>query len=150
MEYLTTYGWAILVTAIVIAALYLLGVFNSSTYAHNTCAFEADFSCIGTVLSSNGMLFLNLVQSTPYAINVTSISCDSDLRTLHPEALTPAVQLSVGQNHTFNVQCYTNTSAYSGTLGGVYSGYIIIIYTPQQTGFPHQELGPVTFKVERK
>ena len=32
MEYLMTYGWAVLIIAVVLAALYSLGVFNSATW----------------------------------------------------------------------------------------------------------------------
>ena len=32
MEYLMTYGWAILIIAIVLAALFSLGVFNPTAY----------------------------------------------------------------------------------------------------------------------
>ncbi|MCL5239472.1 MAG: hypothetical protein M1286_03310 [Candidatus Marsarchaeota archaeon] len=33
MEYLMTYGWAILIIAVVLGALFQLGVFNSATFA---------------------------------------------------------------------------------------------------------------------
>ncbi|MEM4065247.1 MAG: hypothetical protein QXV17_00005, partial [Candidatus Micrarchaeaceae archaeon] len=33
MEYLMTYGWAILIIAVVLGALYSLGVFNSTNFA---------------------------------------------------------------------------------------------------------------------
>ena len=35
MEYLMTYGWAILIVIIVAAALYALGIFNPATYTGN-------------------------------------------------------------------------------------------------------------------
>ena len=38
MEYLMTYGWAILVIAVVLAALYSLGIFNPSTFAPKASA----------------------------------------------------------------------------------------------------------------
>ncbi|ASI13969.1 hypothetical protein Mia14_0666 [Candidatus Mancarchaeum acidiphilum] len=38
MEYLMTYGWAILIVAIVLAALYVLGVFNGSTFVGTSCS----------------------------------------------------------------------------------------------------------------
>ncbi len=38
MEYLMTYGWAILIIAIVLAALYVLGVFNGSTFIGTSCS----------------------------------------------------------------------------------------------------------------
>ena len=36
MEYLMTYGWAILIVIIVAAALYALGIFNPATYSQST------------------------------------------------------------------------------------------------------------------
>ncbi len=39
MEYLMTYGWAILVIAVVLAALYSLGIFNPNTFAPKASAF---------------------------------------------------------------------------------------------------------------
>ena len=38
MEYLMTYGWAILVIAVVLAALYSLGIFNPNTFAPKASA----------------------------------------------------------------------------------------------------------------
>jgi len=45
MEYLMTYGWAILIILIAVGALFYLGVFSPSV--PNTCMFSAPFSCIG-------------------------------------------------------------------------------------------------------
>jgi len=45
MEYLMTYGWAILVVLIALGALFYLGVFSPKT--PNICQFNVPFSCIG-------------------------------------------------------------------------------------------------------
>ena len=37
LEYLMTYGWALLVIVIVVAALYAMGVLNPSTYQQSRC-----------------------------------------------------------------------------------------------------------------
>jgi hypothetical protein len=54
MEFLMTYGWAILVVLIVLAALFFLGIFNPRV--SNTCIATAPFVCsdvkvIGTTLT---------------------------------------------------------------------------------------------------
>src|SRR3989344_60033 len=46
MEYLMTYGWAILVVLIALGALFYLGVFSPKT--PNTCTAVAPFTCIDT------------------------------------------------------------------------------------------------------
>ena len=38
MEYLMTYGWAILIIAVVLGALFQLGVFNSTNFAPRSAA----------------------------------------------------------------------------------------------------------------
>lgn len=45
MEYLMTYGWAILIILIAVGALFYLGVFSPSV--PNTCQFNTPFMCIG-------------------------------------------------------------------------------------------------------
>ena len=37
LEYLMTYGWALIVLVIVVAALFFLGILNPSTYQGKTC-----------------------------------------------------------------------------------------------------------------
>ena len=50
MEFLMTYGWAILAAVIVIAVLAYFGVFSPSTYVPNKCIISAPFGCnAGTV-----------------------------------------------------------------------------------------------------
>ena len=44
MEFLMTYGWAILIVIVAIAALFFLGVFSGS--APNSCQIEAPFNCL--------------------------------------------------------------------------------------------------------
>ncbi len=45
VEYLSTYGWAVLVIALVLAALMWLGVFDTQKKVPNTCTFDAGIYC---------------------------------------------------------------------------------------------------------
>ncbi len=66
MEYLMTYGWAILIVIIVAAALYALGVFNPATFAGRTAT---GFTQIGTpsdwdlTVANNGQLKVTLANN---------------------------------------------------------------------------------------
>tara|TARA_Y100000310_G_C20646826_1_gene797128 strand:- start:289 stop:798 length:510 start_codon:yes stop_codon:yes gene_type:complete len=51
MEFLMTYGWAIIIILVAVGALGYLGVFSTSTV--NRCEIEAPFSC-GEVRLTNG------------------------------------------------------------------------------------------------
>ncbi len=55
MEYLMTYGWAILIIAVVLAALFELGVFNGSNLAPQACIAQAGFVCRNPIYTANGI-----------------------------------------------------------------------------------------------
>jgi len=75
MEYLMTYGWAILIVIIVAAALYALGIFNPATY---TGSIPTGFANLGApdewVLDSNGDLSVVLSNRLPNQIEIMNIS----------------------------------------------------------------------------
>ena len=52
MEFLMTYGWAILIVLIVLAALFFLGVFDPQT--PNSCIIPAPFNCKDIVFREEG------------------------------------------------------------------------------------------------
>jgi len=83
MEYLMTYGWTILIVAIVLATLYALGVFSPSNYVLTYCTFPADFSCLSGYLTANGMLQISIEQSTSAPINITAIGCNANRTPSH-------------------------------------------------------------------
>ena len=56
MEYLMTYGWAILIIAIVLAALFSLGVFSSSSFTGTTCIASSGFLCSNPVLHDGNFI----------------------------------------------------------------------------------------------
>ena len=60
MEYLMTYGWAILIIAIVLVALFSLGIFNSANFAPRaqpgSCEVLRNSAQTSLVGQCNGML----------------------------------------------------------------------------------------------
>ncbi len=53
MEYLMTYGWAILIIAVVIGVLYAMGIFNSSGLLGSFCTAQTGYFCVNPILSTN-------------------------------------------------------------------------------------------------
>jgi len=49
MEYLMTYGWAILIIAVVLGALFSLGVFSGSSLLGNACIAASGYLCSNPV-----------------------------------------------------------------------------------------------------
>ena len=71
MEYLMTYGWAILIIAIVLGALYLLGVFSAPV--PTGCIVAAPYYCQNPIMGTGGTLSFTLGQnsgSTEYNIGL--------------------------------------------------------------------------------
>jgi hypothetical protein len=50
MEYLMTYGWAILIIAVVLGALFSLGVFSSGNLQGTGCRAFSGYTCLNPVL----------------------------------------------------------------------------------------------------
>ncbi len=148
VEYLTTYGWAILVIAVVLAAMFALGLFSPSSYVNNECIFPAEFSCLNSQMFSNGIVTINVEQSTSSPINITSIGCNDAGVLTNMHALSPALNVQIGSNASMSVQCYANGTAFSGGVGGVYKGDLILNYTNLQTGFTHTIIGTLVSKIQ--
>ncbi len=74
IEYLMTWGWMIVVIAVVSAALYSLGVFNPSTWIQKSARGFSSFSVEDWSLKSSGSLFVVLRSSLDFAVNVTNVT----------------------------------------------------------------------------
>jgi len=85
MEYLMTYGWAILIMLVVVAVLFYLGVFNQ-TSTPKRCTLQAGFTCYDYGLYANGtqntVMYLDLGQATGRTINVTAMGCTDNAASL--------------------------------------------------------------------
>jgi len=140
MEFLITYGWAILILIIVIATLYKLGVFSLGSTTPNLCALPADVGCVSAVLVPNGLLTVNIQQATQYTINVIGVGCNS--QSTNTMTSRQSQIISIGGNATFAVPCYTNSGAvFNSVVGQIYKGYLIVNYTDLTTGFQHTVVG---------
>ncbi len=65
MEYLMTYGWAILIIAVVLGALFSLGVFSGSNLLGSACVASSGYLCQSPVYShANGEILATLGQNT--------------------------------------------------------------------------------------
>jgi len=142
MEYLMTYGWAILVVLIALGALFYLGVFNPKT--PNACTITAPFSCqdVKGVTGANGLTLrlgasgVNAITYTPAtAIQVNGAACaitaDGDGDALSPAttmkssvvSVTCSPGLAVGQKFSGTVTfIYDTGSGVTHTVQGQFSG----------------------------
>ena len=77
MEYLMSYGWAILIIAVVIAVMFELGLFNGPPIG-NTCIGSVGFSCQSAIFTNGGYLHFELGQATGHTIYINGIACSQN------------------------------------------------------------------------
>ena len=135
MEFLMTYGWAILVVLAAIAALAYFGVLSPETFLPQKCLIETGFTCTGhkieptqsTIVFSNGI---------GKSITITSISigdCSS----------TYDVTMVSGDEKTFEL-----TGCDNGVLKETFTGDIVIGYTEKSTNLTKTAYGDLSTKIE--
>jgi len=80
IEYLMTYGWAILIIGIVLAILFRLGVFSPQG-AVVGCSSYTGFLCTGPVLNQSGFLSASIGQVGYAPLYDVSVACSAALNT---------------------------------------------------------------------
>ena len=75
MEYLMTYGWAIIVILVVLAVLYTIGVFTPGATLGNSCSGNFKFTCSYALLSTNGTISFDFGQNTGSTIYNLAFAC---------------------------------------------------------------------------
>ncbi len=147
VEYLTTYGWVVLIIAVAIGSLYLLGVFGNSNYAPSECAIS-NIGCVSKVMSTSGMLEVNLANTQLRPINITAIGCNENGTESNLHTLSNSIVIEPESNATFFVQCYAdNGSKFSGDVGGNFNGYLLIKYAGSHTGLQNTVSGKLSSRI---
>ena len=77
LEYMMTYGWAILVIVIVAGVLYSLGIFSPASSLSSTVTGFSNLGSVTGECTANGILRISLGDSTGYPINITSVTAKS-------------------------------------------------------------------------
>jgi hypothetical protein len=125
MEYLMTYGWAILVVIAVIAALYMMGVFR---IGGAPIPLSPSFSYFAFVdySSSTGIL---VIRNGARRVNITAVF--------------PSMNISysaAGANDALNSETTAGTTLYLNTAGlPTGANPITINYTDIDSGLPHSD-----------
>ena len=130
MEYLMTYGWAILIIAVVLGALFSLGVFSSSSLLGTSCIASSGYYCANPVLShSTQDLSATLGQSTGATYGNVIFYLVTSGSTYNPGS-DPSYNLNgnLQSGQTTSVTFSTLGSTYS-TIGTAFTGYLYVNYS---------------------
>lgn len=111
MEFLTTYGWAILIIAVVIIVLFKIGVFNSnnfiSTQSPGSCLVNRPYGPFTTISISlegvcNGGLPQTVLQVLPIGNGGSESFSGGTYVCSHTAILNPPIQINLAQTLNFN------------------------------------------------
>ena len=130
MEFLMTYGWAILAAVIAIGVLAYFGVFSPGRFMTETCVLSPPLACEDDTLASdtNGVVFL-IRNGAGEQINITGINvsnCGVGSGSLLGCAVSGSCMIDAGETNTFgtiNVTCDDIAS------GQQFRGNIDVYYT---------------------
>jgi len=147
IEFLTTYGWAILVIVIVLAALVWLGIFDAATRAPDRCTFQGGIQCDSARISSNVMRLSSLVITSRLTetIYICGLRCTnnpdkSSSSTIDScvggTRLSPGGQVDVVDMFATTPRCYdyfagTSASTRRYGVGDTYNGRIELYYSTE-------------------
>ncbi|MGC8586816.1 MAG: hypothetical protein ACP5K9_00810 [Candidatus Micrarchaeia archaeon] len=139
MEYLMTYGWAILIIAVVLGALFSLGVFSGASLLGTTCIASSGYLCSSPILHG-GTLTATVGQATGATWSAATL-CLVGSGVVPTTSCTnvPGANVIVsgglvsGQTATPQFTAYVNSAGGATSLpssvGSTFSGYIYAVYT---------------------
>jgi DNA-binding beta-propeller fold protein YncE len=124
MEYLMTYGWAILIIAVVLGALYSLGIFNGANFIGGTCIPAPGYLCSNPRLATDGILSFTYGYQGP---NVTIVGFACTNSSVAPSSFSSSGSstLEPGQEESVSVTC---TLPEGSQIGTRFSGYLWVEY----------------------
>ena len=137
LEFIMTYGWAILVVLVAIGALAYFGVLSPDKFLPAKCTLSAGLACTDHKATATALdiVFRN---SLGYDITVTSVKAQQ-CTALGP--LTDSVANGATKQYTFTV-CTNSGSKYNGNVNVTYT-------TPlDYGGLSHTNQGQVTSRIE--
>lgn len=101
VEYITTYGWAILLLVIVVAAIFASGVLTPSYFISEECYLGPNIACNFLIYKESGSfqtnIALNITNGFPYKIYLTEFKISpSDDETIISEPIPSMTLISGG------------------------------------------------------
>jgi hypothetical protein len=124
LEYMMTYGWAILIIVIVAVILYSMGIFNpSSSITTTITGFQSlgvtQANCINSV--NNQILELYITNKVGYPINITSINVTGNNGLKVTQVVGSILNPGASSSFYVNGACNKSSSFYSGSATITYT-----------------------------
>jgi hypothetical protein len=134
MEFLMTYGWAVLVVLAAIGALAYFGVLAPDKFLPEKCTMPPGIACLDSKITTTNIEFI-IQNSLGRDITLNSISMGNCTQNYN-------IELDNGDSNTFNIACN------SGAVGSKYRADIAFDYTNRDTGMQKIAYGEIMGKVQ--
>ena len=135
LEFIMTYGWAILVVLVAIGALASFGVLDPGKFLPNRCLIAQGIACIDHKATATSLV-ISVKNSLGHDVTVDAVKA---------QACTALGSQGTLVNGATNPTTYTLTCVNSGSK---YNGQVNITYTNPDTSQQHNAEGQVTTRVE--
>jgi len=151
MEFLMTYGWAILVVIAAIAVLAASGLLDLSRYMPERCDFPIDFSCVGKASVRASGVFVSLRNGLDSAVTVNDVAfaqyCNGTKYVAEGAAgtlaaLNTTTGLSVAKGEVVKIQINCTL-----TQGDIFEDDLSVDYTRTDNGAPYTATGTIKAKI---
>ena len=133
LEFIMTYGWAILVVLVAIGALAYFGVLSPDRFLPSKCTLQSGIACLDHKATAT-TLVIYIKNSLGYDLTVDAVKAQQCT------ALGSQGALSNGGTATYTLTCVNSGSKYNGDVN--------ITYTNSDTSVQHTNQGEVTTKIE--
>lgn len=143
MEFLMTYGWAILVVLAAVAALAYFGVLNPDRFMPEKCTFPSGFACLDSV-GNTSVITMRVQNAAGY--DVTGMTFDLDKVTGETCTLVGDTSgtNSLGNGEGGSVTC-TGVSGY--TSGAKLNTDVDITFVRSDSSLSHTSTGQLIMKL---
>ena len=136
LEFIMTYGWAILVVLVAVGALAYFGVLSPDRFLPSKCFLQSGIACLDHKAGPNRLQVV-AQNSLGYDLTITAVKA---------EKCTAQTGLSVsfpnGQPYTADLVCVIDGAKYNGQFNLTYT-------TPSDVGgITHTNVGEITTRVE--
>ena len=135
MEFLMTYGWALLVVVAAIGALTYFGALSPNRFLPEKCTMPAGIACLDFVVSpTETILVISNSMGADITVNTLSVAnCSNNINT----------DMDNGDQKTL-----TLTGCDNGEAGVKIRGDVILGYTKKNTGITKNAVGDIVAQVQ--
>jgi hypothetical protein len=142
MEFLMTYGWAILVFILAVGALTYLGVLNSNRFLPDACIFPAGIACKDFKIQTS-QIQLILANGLTFPITLDNVEAKSD----KGDSCYAIPNVPLESNEQANIIV---SGCDNGVVKGKYRGVLNVSYTVNRKEFTlqHSMSGVLRGKIE--